>query len=73
VTKGVNELDEELVSLVPKAFVEVMVNVYAWFAANDPLTIIDPSKSVSVYVKDIDGLELIDIEVIGAPLLEPSV
>ena len=45
---GVRELDAELESLVPKAFVDVIVNVYAGFAINVPTTVIDPSKSVFV-------------------------
>lgn len=41
--------------------------------AKVPVTIIDPSRSVFVYVKDMDGLETIPIDVMGAPLLDPKV
>jgi len=40
---------------------------------NDPVTKIDPSKSVFVYVSAIDGDDTIPIDVIGAPLFDPSV
>jgi hypothetical protein len=37
-TFGVTEPDEADVPDVPLAFVALMVNVYAWFAAYDPVT-----------------------------------
>ena len=39
-TFGVTEPDEADVPDVPLAFVALMVNVYAWFAAYDPVTAI---------------------------------
>jgi hypothetical protein len=70
---GVIELDAELASLVPTAFVAVIVKVYAWLNTKVPVTEIDPSKSVFVYVRDNDGLLIIPIVVIPEPFEAPSV
>ena len=57
----------------PTVFVEVIVNVYAWPSVKVPVTKIDPSRSVFVYAKDVDGDEVMVIKDIGAPLSDPRV
>jgi hypothetical protein len=49
------------------------VKVYPVLEANEPVTVIVPSKSVFVKVKAIDGEDTKLIVDIGAPLLAPSV
>jgi hypothetical protein len=57
VPSGVTELDAEDELLVPTPLVAVIVNVYAWPATNDPVTV--KGVEVSEYVSAIDGDEVI--------------
>jgi hypothetical protein len=57
----------------PTEFVAVIAKVYAWLVVKVPVTKIDPSRSVFVYDKDVDGEDVISIADIGAPLLDPRV
>jgi hypothetical protein len=53
--------------------IDVIVNVYPVFEANEPVTKIDPSRSVFVNVSAIEGEDVNPIVEIGAPLLAPKV